>query len=125
VSAEDVALLRNALLRAPSAEAFYDVLDPEVEWDVTRAPEEFGVIRGRESVKAFMPRWRHGWEHWRFEEEGFVDAGDRVVTIAAPAGGDTRPAALWTVRDGKVVRFVWYERESEALADTGLEQPGR
>lgn len=124
MSAEDVALLRNALLRAPSADAFYDVLDPEVEWDVTRSPGEFGVVRGRDSVKAFMQRWRHGWEHWRFDEEDFLDAGDRVVTIAASAGDDQRRAAAWTFRDGKVVRFVWFERASEALADAGLQRDG-
>jgi hypothetical protein len=38
------------------------------------------------------------------------------VTIARPGR-----AAIWTVRDGKVVRFVWYERESEALKDAGLD----
>jgi ketosteroid isomerase-like protein len=120
VSAEEVGLVRKALLAAASAGDFYDALDPEVEWDMTRAPGSEGVIRGRKDVKAFMQRWRHGWEHWRFEDEGFLDAGDRVVTIAA--GEDARRAAVWTVRDGKVVHFAWYERESEALADAGLDQ---
>jgi ketosteroid isomerase-like protein len=117
MSAEDVALIR-ALLRAPSGAAFYEALDPDVEWDVTRAPGGDGVIRGREEVEAFMQRWRHGWEQWRFEEEGFRDAGDRVLTVAA---GGARPAALWTVRAGKVVRFVWFESTSEALAEAGLD----
>jgi ketosteroid isomerase-like protein len=120
MAAEDVALIR-ALLRSPSADAFYEGLDPDVEWDVSRSPEGPTVIRGRDEVRAFMQRWRHGWERWRFEDDDIIDAGDRVVTIAAPAGLDPRPAAAWAVRDGKVVRFVWYERESEARADAGLD----
>jgi ketosteroid isomerase-like protein len=120
MSAEDVALIRAAL-RAPSADAFYDALDPEVEWDVTRAPGDTSVMRGRDAVRAFMQSWRHGIEHWRFEEKDFVDAGDRVVTIAA--GSEPRPAAVWSVRDGKVVRFVWYERASDALMDAGRAPP--
>jgi ketosteroid isomerase-like protein len=117
---EDLALIRT-LLRAPSVDAFYEYLDEDVEWDVSRSPEAPTVIRGRDEVRLFMQRWRHGWEHWRFEEDDFLDAGDRVVTIAAPAGVDPRPAAAWTVRGGKVVSFVWYERESEARADAGLD----
>jgi ketosteroid isomerase-like protein len=121
MAADDVAIIR-ALLRAPSADAFYEGLDAEVEWDASRSPGAPAVVRGRDEVRAFLQRWRHGWEHWRFEADDFLDAGDRIVTIAAPAGVDPRPAAVWTVRDGKVVRFVWYQRESEARADAGLDQ---
>jgi ketosteroid isomerase-like protein len=116
MSAGNVTLVRNALLGSASADAFYEVLDREIEWDVTRAPGGEAVIRGRDAVRAFMQTWRHGWEYWRFEEEDFLDAGERVVTIARPGR-----AAIWTVRDGNVVRFVWYERESEALKDAGLD----
>jgi ketosteroid isomerase-like protein len=105
MSAENVTLVRKALLGSASADAFYEVLDPEIEWDVTRAPGGEAVFRGRDAVRAFMQTWRHGWEYWRFEEEDFLDAGERVVTIARPGR-----AAVWTVRDEKVVRFVWYER---------------
>jgi ketosteroid isomerase-like protein len=122
MSADDVAVIR-ALLHARSADAFYDALDPDVEWDVSRSPGSASVVRGRDAVRAFMSRWRHGWEHWRFEDDDFIDAGDRVVTIAAPAGVDPRPAAVWTVRAGKVARFVWYERTSDALSDAGLPPP--
>jgi hypothetical protein len=70
-----------------------------------------------------MPTWRHGWEYWRFEEEDFVDAGESVVTIArGPDPADAPRAAVWTFRDGKVARFVWYERSAEALVAAGLRE---
>jgi hypothetical protein len=127
MSSENVELLREALLGRSGPDAFYELLDAAVEWDVSRAPGTATVIHGRGAVRAFLPSWRHGWEHWLFAEEDFVDADDRVVTItrdpAAPtgqAGEHPGRAAVWTFRHRKVVRFVWYERESEALADAGL-----
>jgi|SRR5919109_5457997 ketosteroid isomerase-like protein len=122
MAADDVALVR-ALLRAPSVDAFYEGLDDDVEWDVRRAPDAATVIHGREAVRSFMQRWRHGWERWSFGDDDFLDAGDRVVTIAAASGVDPRPAAVWTVRAGKVVRFIWYERARDALEDAGLSRP--
>jgi ketosteroid isomerase-like protein len=116
VSDENVELLRGALLGRSGAESFYDLLDPKVEWDVSRSPGDVSIVRGRDAVRAFMPVWRHGWEHWRFEEGDFVDLGDRVVTISRSSTGPDR-AAVWTFEHGKVVRFVWYERASEALTD--------
>jgi ketosteroid isomerase-like protein len=108
---ENVALLREALLGREGAESFYELLDPEVEWDASRSPAG-RVVRGRDAVRAFMPSWRHGWEHWRFEPDGFIETGDRVVALT-PTG----PATVWTFRDRKVVRFGWYEQASEALAE--------
>ena len=117
----NVALLREALLGREGADAFYEVLDRDVEWDTSRAPGRT-TIRGRDAVRAYMPSWRHGWEYWRFEEE-FIDLGERVVTITDIGDGviaDDRPTAAWTFDGGKVVRFEWYERASEAVA----ERPG-
>ena len=85
------------------------MLDENIEWDTTRAPRGT-ILRGRDAVRAYMPIWRHGWEYWSFDAEDFLADGNRVVT---PALGGR--AAAWTFRDGKVVRFEWYEQASEAL----------
>lgn len=115
----NVELLREALGGRSGPDAFYELLDTEIEWDVSRAPGSTTIIHGRDAVRAFMPTWRHGWEYWTFDED-FIDAGDHVVTLAPG-----KRAAVWTFRDGKVVRFAWYERESAALADAGLGRPRR
>jgi ketosteroid isomerase-like protein len=116
VTPRNVELLRLALCGGSGPDSFYGVLATEIEWDVSRAPGDVSVVRGRDAVRTFMPVWRHGWEHWRFEEEDFVDLGDRVVTIARSPSGPDR-AAVWTFEDGEVVRFAWYEDASEALTD--------
>src|SRR2546423_15607050 len=115
---EDLALIRT-LLRAPSVDAFYEYLDEDVEWDVSRSPEAPTVIRGRDEVRLFMQRWRHGREHWRFEEDDFLDAGDRSATIAAPAGAGPRPPAGWPGRGGEGGGFGWEGGEPGGPPEAG------
>ena len=105
----NIELLRQALAGRSGAEEFYAVLDESIEWDTTRAPGGT-TVHGRDAVRAYMPSWRHGWEYWSFDEEGFLEDGDRILT---PALGDR--IAAWTFRGGRVVRFEWYEDASEAL----------
>jgi hypothetical protein len=70
----------------------------------------------------------------RIELERFVDAGDRVVVIGTLHGTarssglelGRRQGYVWTLRDGKAVRFEWFNDADEALrsagADAGLER---
>ena len=111
----NVALVREARLGRSGPDAFYDVLDEDVGWDTSDAPGGTEV-RGREAVRASLAGWRHGWEHWHFEEDGFTGAGDRVDTLTADG-----QACVWTIRDRKVVHFSWYEQAAAGFADAGLE----
>ena len=60
----------------------------------------------------------------------FVDAGDDVVVIATLHGvsrGARVPVEreqgyVWTIRDGKAVRFRWFNTGPEALAAVGLDE---
>jgi ketosteroid isomerase-like protein len=69
-----------------------------------------------------------GWESWRIEPERFTPFGDRVaVELRYRARGrgsgvevEGRMSALWTLRDGKVVRFEWFLAPTGALEAVGL-----
>ena len=62
------------------------------------------------------------WEYWRAEPEKLTAVGDRVVAIVRyrtrgrGSGLDVegRESALWTLRDGKVVRYQWFHEPAEA-----------
>ena len=64
-----------------------------------------------------------GWESWRLEPEQFTPSGDRVAVVlryrARGRGSgvevEGRMSALWTIRDGKAVRFEWFHGPTEAL----------
>ncbi|MGZ8667508.1 MAG: nuclear transport factor 2 family protein [Solirubrobacterales bacterium] len=62
----------------------------------------------------------------RFEE--FIDAGEKVVVIGTLHGIgqgsgleiDARQGYVWTIRDGKAVRFEWFNDPDAALESVGL-----
>ena len=103
------------------------LLDPEVEWvnppdavekGVRRGLDEFG--RAAESVEeTFRPR---------LEIERIAAVGDEVVVIATLHGRGTgsglevarRQGYVWTIHDGKAVRFRWFNEPRRALEAVGL-----
>jgi ketosteroid isomerase-like protein len=70
-------------------------------------------------------------EGYRPEIERFIDAGDKVVTLAVESGRGRdsgaevrsgRTAHVWTLRDGKAIRLDLYNDRSAALKAVGLEE---
>ena len=117
-------------------EAAFDYYDAEIEWDASRAPEgavDFaGVYHGHDGVRAYWRRWLSAWEDVAATEVEFVDAGETVVALihqqrlrgrGSGIEVDAPPYALsFTFRDGKVVRWVIYPTQAEALEAAGLSE---
>jgi ketosteroid isomerase-like protein len=93
----------------------------------------FGSIPPRTSrgLQGFAEAWRdwlEPWESYYIEAEEFIDAGDEVVSLTrvlAQTTRDTvavehRPAAVWSLREGKIVRVRFYLDRGEALEAAGL-----
>jgi ketosteroid isomerase-like protein len=65
-----------------------------------------------------------------FEIEELLDAGEHVVVIGVLRGQgqssgiavERRQGYVWTVRDGRAVRFAWFNDPTDALAAAGLDQ---
>ena len=103
-----------------------DFLDPDVEWDNTVLIDE-GVIRGREAVRTYWERILST-TPFAHEDHRFVEVGDHVcvlanlrlhgtgsgVELAQPCG-----YAL-TLRDGAVIRSLFYFDQSQARRAVGL-----
>ena len=81
----------------------------------------FGSIRPRAShgLQGFVEGWRdwlQPWESYYIEAEEFIDAGDEVVSLTRVLAQTTRdavavkhrPAAVWSLREGKIVRVRFY-----------------
>jgi ketosteroid isomerase-like protein len=103
--------------------------DPDVEFDVSIRPEGH-VYRGHQGVVEALRTWTGTWEAYRLEVEEIVDAGDQVVVIDRQSGrgrGSGIPLAqqtfsVFTLRDGKVVRVVWFQNREEAFKAAGLRE---
>jgi ketosteroid isomerase-like protein len=101
--------------------------DPEIEWSL---PHPGGQVRGAERVGDFLRDFIAAWsEHdIDLEEVRALDAERVVVLFTERARGResgietvARPAAVWTVRDGKAVRFEGFGDREEALKRPGAD----
>jgi hypothetical protein len=115
----------------PAAGLAFDAADPALEC-VFVGPA--GVEASYRGVGGFLDGWRD-WllpyrsYEWRLER--LIEAGDRVVTLIRVRAVTARdevelehaPGAVWTVRDGKVVRVEFYLDPEEALRAAGVAEP--
>jgi uncharacterized protein len=104
-------------------------IDPQatLDWSNSDAPDS-GVYTGHTAWRAFMRARDDALGERRFDYvEILTPTDDTVVLIGrvqerGRASGievESRGAAVWTLRDGKIVRFKIYQSSDEALKALG------
>ena len=135
MSRENVEIVRrlfDAGIRRESAAAF-TLYDPALVWDVSRlegADFGEGVYHGHEGIRRWFREWLAAWESVRNDLEEVIDAGDHVVSVTTQrsrgkvSGIDVelKQYAVWTIRNGKILRAVWFQTRDEALEAVGLRE---
>jgi ketosteroid isomerase-like protein len=136
MSDENVEIVRrvyDAVARR-DPDAVLDLYDPEVEWDSSRSPFSrlvggSRVYRGHEGLRAWFREYYEAWESIEEECKELIDAGDQVISVVSTrargraSGVEVERAgyaAVWTIREGKIVRVVWFETRAEALEAAGV-----
>jgi uncharacterized protein len=98
----------------------------DVEFDWSRRMLDGQVLQGRDATIRFLEETREIFDEIHIPSEDLTDLGDGLVLLYGTArfkgrasGLDVEAAAanLWTVRDGKVARFRFYQTREDALAD--------
>ena len=134
MSRENVEVVQRVFEAASQrdAEAVLSLYDADVELDFSRLPHAEvvggGLYRGHEGLRSWYREWYEAWESFDQAYEELIDAGERVVSVwnqrgrgrASGAEVELGGAAVWTVRDGKVVRQVGFPTREEALEAVGL-----
>ena len=135
MSRENVEIVRSVYEAAESGDrtAVFALYDPAVEWDASRAPMPrlIGggrVFRGHDGLKTFFRERNAVWGEIEDVLEELIDAGEHVVSVDSERGRgrssgvevEMTQYAVWTIRNGKVVRVVWFPTRSEALEAAGL-----
>lgn len=110
--------------------AVMGLMDPDIEWEepeVEGLPQR-GTHRGAEDVANHVfGAVAQNWDGFQAVPEEFLDAGDRVVVLgqfggAGKASGkplDATFAHVWTMREGKAVRFRAYADTANVLDSLG------
>ena len=132
MSQENVEVVRRiyASWGSGSSPAESNLLHPDIEWVNPSSALEPGTRTGIEAFTSITDELEDTIRGIRLEAERCIDAGDSVVVIATMRGyGSTsgveiqrRHSAVWTIRDGKAVRFQWFHEPHEALEAMGLDE---
>jgi ketosteroid isomerase-like protein len=140
MSQENVEIVRklfDATARRDT-ESVLSIYHPDVEWDGSRHPWSQvlpgkAVFRGHQELRAWARRYYETWENLDDTIEELIDAGDQVISIVSTRGRGRLSgidvdwqgnAGIWTIRNGKVVRVVWFRSREEALEAVGLSESG-
>jgi uncharacterized protein len=135
MSEENVEIVRrvyDAAARRDTATVLA-LYDPDVEWDSSRVAwgdRTRGVCRGLEDLRTFYRDWYEVWESYEDDLKELIDAGGHVVSVATGRGRgrvsgvevETQGAGVWTIREGKIIRVVWFRTRAEALQAAELQE---
>jgi len=131
MSQENVELARWAFTSDPAR--FFSLLDEDIELDARRLvelPGAAGVGRGREVVERYGREFWGTWSEYSAEPREFVEVGDHVVVEVHEHGkgkGSGVPFErthfqVWTLRDGRLLRWRLFADKAEALEAVGLRE---
>jgi ketosteroid isomerase-like protein len=139
MSQENVELVRTLLdmFARREHEAVFEFYDSDIEWDATGAreanPDLADVYRGHEGVRTYWRRWLQAWEDLEFEVQDVLDAGEEEVVALirdqrqwgrrSGIATDIPPYGLvFTIRNGKVLRWRIYPEQQSALEAAGIRE---
>ena len=134
MSRENVEVIRGGLeaWNRGDLDVLLKVMDPEVEL----TPVIAQLVEGGDAVYRGIPGARRFWEDWRiawnfqFGDLDLREAGDDVVmitqaSVTSHASGldlDTPMAAVFTLRNERLIRMTSYLDPAEALEAVGLRE---
>ena len=114
-----------AALNRGDVSVVVELLDPELEWHEPGPSPEAGTHRGRDGFERFLRSWLESFDGFRVEPERVVERGDDLVVVVRQTGTgrssgvevETRLAHVWTVANGRAVRWEAVPDVEAALGD--------
>jgi ketosteroid isomerase-like protein len=107
-----------------------DLFDPEIEWlPASQSLLAGDRYHGHEGVRRFWTDLLSTWDEYVVEAKEFFDFGDQVAVIMrirARSGRGLEVNEVWsglyTLRDGRIVRFQGFADREGALEAVGLSE---
>jgi len=123
MSQENVEVVRSIYRLWADRESARHLIDPELEYVNPSYAVESGTRRDRRALREI----REVYPDFRVDPERFLDAGEDVVVIGTARGTSAsgvearwKQGYVWTVRDGRAIRFRWFNHPHEALEAVGM-----
>ena len=118
-------------LNAKDFAALSEAFDPEIEWQEPSESPEGERWHGRDAVRKHFEEGLGKWAEGTCVSEGFVEAGDRIVSLEKVdvrlEGREDwvrgRLAAVFVVRDGLIAQARIFWDRGDAFRWVGLEPP--
>jgi ketosteroid isomerase-like protein len=108
-----------------------DTLDPDIEWDISAYPVEGFPLQGagRAEFVAHVTKYWSVWNDYAQDLKEIIDAGEKVVVVLheharvrnSDADLERDVATVWTIQNGKRVRFEAFPSRAEALSAVGID----
>ncbi|HXQ29676.1 MAG TPA: nuclear transport factor 2 family protein [Gemmatimonadales bacterium] len=132
MSQENVEIVRS-LYEAWQRDGFGvvpELMDPDIEWVNPPYAVEPGTRHGYDEFAAAAQAVLNVYGDYRVSAIQAYDTGDRVAVrarVAARSKGNDIPidaerGYVFDLRNGKVIRFAWFNNPVEALEAAGLEE---
>ena len=131
---ENVEVVRELLeaFERRDHERAFEFYDQDIVWEHHDDNDLGGVYHGHEGVRSYWREWLSAWSDLRFEVQEVREAGDEVVALIHNQrqwGRHSGIEVAWpdyglvfTIRDGKVVRWRFYPEQRMALEAVGLSE---
>jgi ketosteroid isomerase-like protein len=105
-------------------------MDPDIEYVNPPGAIEPGTRHGLPEFTRAVEKVLDAWEFWWAEPEELKPVGEHVAVLVryrargrgSGAEVEGRESALWTLRDGKVVRYEWFHEPPDAFRAVGVEE---
>ena len=109
--------------------AIEELCTSDIEFDWSRRLLDPTMTRGYEGIRQFFVEVDGIFDEVAFDEEEILELGDEVLVVSTgrfrgrTSGVDVTAhgAILWTIRDGKLARFRFYQTKEDALEDLASE----
>jgi ketosteroid isomerase-like protein len=103
-----------------------ELVDPEIEIHDYDLPDA-GEYHGYDGFARYVGQWEETFHEWDWDLEETHEAGDRVAALftiraRSAAGLDSarRNGIVFTLRNGRVVRFEYFSSPEQARAAIGI-----
>ena len=95
----------------------FAVLAPDVEWIESDGIPYGGRFVGHEAIlQGVFAKIGEEWDDFSAQVNQYIDGGDHIITLGVDSGTfkatgkrmSAPTASVWTLKDGKIIKFVQY-----------------